>query len=65
MAVGVPGLIDSVFLSELKRRNAIANKVRGSDLPLIDSILWQYNETEITNDIFTDSVKYHINKWVK
>ncbi|MEE4257046.1 MAG: hypothetical protein V2I47_08405 [Bacteroidales bacterium] len=65
MAVGVPGLIDSAFLSELKRRNAIANKVRGSGLPLIDSILWQYNETEITNDIFTDSVKYQISKWVK
>jgi len=65
MAVGVPGLIDSSFLLELKRRNVIANEIRKTGLPLNDSTLWQYNNAKINNDIFTDSVKYQINRWIE
>ena len=65
MAIGVAGLMDSSFLAELKRRNVIANKVRKTSLTLNDSILWQYNNTVISNDIFNDSVKNQINKWIE
>lgn len=64
LVFGVPDIVDSSFISELKRRNLLVNKARGANFPLKDSILWGYNNKKIDNQTITDSIKNQINKWI-
>ncbi len=56
---GIPNFIDSVFLSEVKRRNKIIGDLKE------DSIIWKMNKRNDKMYLFcTDSLKYQINKWL-
>jgi len=65
LVVGVPNIVDSSFLPELKRRNLLVNKARGVNFPLIDSILWKYNDKKVNDKIINDSIKIQIDKWLE
>lgn len=65
LVVGVPNIVDSSFLPELKRRNLLVNKARNVNFPINDSILWNYNNKKINDKFITDSIKNQIDKWIK
>lgn len=62
---GVPNIVDSGFLPELKRRNLLVNKARGVNFPLNDSILCKYNNKTVNDKFITDSIKMQIDKWLE
>lgn len=63
LVTGVPNIVDSNFLPELKRRNLLVNKARGVNFPLNDSILWKYNHKKVNDKFINDSIKRQIDKW--
>lgn len=65
LVVGVPNIVDSSFLPELKRRNLLVNKARNANFPINDSILWKYNNKKINDKFITDSIISQIDKWIK
>jgi len=65
MIEGVKNIVDSSFLPELKRRYKIANKVRGRNYSLTDSIIFKINKEKVNYKFLNDSIRFHINKWIK
>ena len=63
--VGIPGIIDSAFCKELKRRFEIVGKVSGENVSLEDSVIWKWNRAEEDNDVYNDSIRSEIFKWLK
>ncbi len=61
---GIPNIVDSVFLPELKRRNLIANISIGSNYSIVDSLLFECNTKKTYTNFITDSIKVEINKYL-
>ncbi|PIE77954.1 MAG: hypothetical protein CSA15_10320, partial [Candidatus Delongbacteria bacterium] len=65
LITGVSDIVDSSFISELKRRKLLVNEARNLNFSTNDSILWSYNRKKINDTFITDSIKISIDKWLK
>jgi hypothetical protein len=62
---GIPDIIDSSFCKELNRRYQLVKKVTGRDYHVSETLIWSWNKILVKNPLYTDSIKFKINKWIK
>lgn len=63
--VGIPDIIDSTFCKELSRRYQLIKKMTGRDDNISESSIWSWNKIEEKNPIYSDSIRFKIDKWIK
>jgi hypothetical protein len=61
----IPDIIDSSFCKELIRRYQLLKKMTGRDDHISESSIWSLNKIVEKNPIYSDSIKFEIDKWIK